>query len=78
MTGRPACVVYSRGGVYPPGTPGEGMDFQTKYLETLLQFLGFSDIKRIIVEPTLAGGPDAAGQAKDQAIHEAQRLARDF
>ncbi len=54
VTGKPAAVVYARGGSYPPGSGAEGMDFQKSYFETLLKFIGFTDIRPIVVEPTLA------------------------
>ncbi|MFH1652769.1 MAG: NAD(P)H-dependent oxidoreductase [Pseudomonadota bacterium] len=78
ITGKPALAIYSRGGEYKPGTPAENFDFQKKYFEAFLGFIGFTDIRSIVVEPTLAGGPDMA-KAKDKAaIEKAKNIAPNF
>jgi len=66
VTGKPAAIVYARGGAYGPGTGAEGYDQQSGYLRQVLGFLGFTDLREIFVEPTLAGGP-----AKDEAVVKA-------
>jgi len=40
--------------------------------------MGFTDIRSLVVEPTLASGPDAAQKAKAQAIEKAKQIAADF
>lgn len=60
-------VVYARGGAYGPGTGAEAYDAQSTYMKQLLGFIGFTDIKEIFVEPTLAKG-DAVEAGKKQAI----------
>lgn len=77
VTGKPAFVSYSRGGAYAPGSDTEPFDLQTKYFELFLGFIGFTDVRRVIVEGTLAG-PDAAEQSKAAAIEEAVTLAQSF
>ena len=77
VTGKPAAVVYARGGGYPPGTPGEGFDLQKRYLELVLGFIGFTDIRPILVEGTLSK-PEAAEKAKDAAKAEAKAVAAKF
>ncbi len=76
VTGKPAICVYARGGEYT----GEkaNFDLQTKYFEQALGFIGFENIKRIIVEPTLAGGPEAAKQARQNALENAEKLTAGF
>ncbi len=58
VKGKPALVIYARGGSYPEGTPAADVDFQKKYMEAALRFIGFEDIRSIILEPT-AGGDEA-------------------
>lgn len=60
VTGKPVTVVYARGGAYPPGSEGEAYDLQKRYLELILGFLGFTDIRSIVVEPTLVAADKAA------------------
>lgn len=78
VTGKPVFVAYARGGEYPVGTPGEAFDLQKKYLELILGFIGLSDVRSVIVEPTLAAGADIAAQKRVAAIEKTGRLALDF
>jgi len=78
VTGKRVFVVYSRGGEYVPGSDAEAFDLQKRYLELILQFIGFRDIRTIIVEPTLQGGPDVARSKRDAAIREAGQQAAAF
>jgi FMN-dependent NADH-azoreductase len=64
VTGKPAAVVYARGGAYEDGSP---MDLQKPYVELWLGFIGFTDIRTLRVEPTVAAGPDGAREAKAAA-----------
>ena len=75
MTDKKALTIYASGGEYLPGTAGELMDFQSRYLNLALKFLGISDLHEIRVAPTLARGPDAAIAAREQACASAVRLA---
>jgi len=72
VTGRPAMLILARGGEYKPGTQAAVIDFQKPYLEFALQFIGFTKIDSIVIEPTLMQGPKAA----DQKLAEAIELAR--
>ncbi len=78
VTGKPVFVAYASGGEYAPGTPGESLDFQKKYLETALGFIGFEKIQTIAVEPTLAQGPDVAKAKREAAIERAKNMAKEF
>lgn len=78
VTGKPVLVACARGGEYPEGTSYAAYDFQKKYLELALGFIGFTDIKSIVVEPTLMGGSEAAARKRDEAIARARELARRF
>lgn len=77
VTGRPAVLLLARGGEYPPDTAGEKFDMQKPYLEMVLRYIGFTDIRTVITENTLAGAEAAqAGIAK--AIEQATELAKQF
>ena len=78
VTGRPAILILARGGEYQPGTEAAAFDFQRPYLETILGFIGFTDVSTIVVEPTLQGGPEVAEQKLAEAITEAREQARTF
>ena len=78
VTGKPLFIAYSRGGEYPVGTEGEAFDFQTKYLQLVLGFIGFTDILTVVVEPTLQGGPDLAKERRAAAIAQAREMAKAF
>src|SRR5476651_2198947 len=54
ITGKPVVVIYARGGAYGPGTGMEAYDAQSTYMKQVLGFIGFTDIKEVFVEPTLA------------------------
>ena len=77
VTGTPVAVIYTRGGEYSSSEPARGLDFQKPYLETLLRFVGFADIRSIVVEPTL-GDPKTVENAKSAAAEEAKRVAEAF
>ncbi len=67
VTGKPAVVVYARGGAYGPGSGAEGYDQQSGYVRQLLGFIGFTDVKEVFVEPTLA-----SATSKDEALAAAR------
>jgi FMN-dependent NADH-azoreductase len=78
VTGKPALLVLARGGAYGPGTGAESLDLQKPYLETILRFIGFTEIDTILVEPTLMGGREAAAEKLAAAIAAAREKARTF
>ena len=73
ITGKPVVAIYARGGAYGPGSGAEGYDAQSKYLKQVLGFIGFTDIKEIFVEPTLA-----STTSKDEAIAKSNPEAEAF
>jgi FMN-dependent NADH-azoreductase len=77
VTGKPLVAVYARGGAYGPGTGAEAYDQQSSYLKQILGFIGFSDIKEIFVEPTLAS-PTSKEEALTAANRKAAELAARF
>ncbi len=78
VTGKPAFVAYARGGQYPSGTPAEAYDFQKRYFDFILGFLGFTDVTTVEVEPTMAAGPEVAKEKRQAAIQQAEELAATF
>ena len=78
VTGKPIFITYARGSEYPPGTDYEAFDLQKRYLEMILGFMGFTDIRSIAVEPTLMGGPDVAKAKREAVIEQAKQMGRDF
>jgi FMN-dependent NADH-azoreductase len=75
---KPLLTVYARGGEYPTGTEAEAFDLQKKYIELIFGFMGFEDIRSIVVEPTLMAGPDVAKDKLQQALEEAKTTAEEF
>jgi len=78
VTGKPLMGVYARGGTYAKGTPSEGYDLQSRYIEQIFGFMGFTSIGSIEVEPMLAQGDQAAQKAIADAIAKTQTLAKTF
>ncbi|MFC1833303.1 FMN-dependent NADH-azoreductase [Thermodesulfobacteriota bacterium] len=78
VTGKQVFIAYARGGQYPPGTDFEAWNMQSPYFEFILGFMGLTDFKRLVCEPTLMAGPDAAKQKRDELKKEAVKMAKDF
>jgi FMN-dependent NADH-azoreductase len=75
---KPLLVVYARGGEYASGTESAALDLQSKYIELIFGFIGFTDIRTIVVEPTLQAGADTARQKVEAAVKKAEQLASSF
>lgn len=73
VTGKPLVAIYARGGAYGPGTGAEAYDQQSGYLKQALGFIGFTDIKEVFVEPTLA-----SATSKDEAVAAANKKVEDL
>ena len=78
MKGKPAFVAYASGGTYAEGTPAAAMDFQRRYVDTILRFIGFDEIYSVVVAPTVQEGPEVAMSKRDAAIEKAKQLAETF
>jgi len=72
VAGRPGVFVTARGGGYGPGTPREGWDHGTAWIERLLRDIWQLDLTTIDVELTLADVNPAMAELRDLA---AQKLA---
>lgn len=70
-------VIYARGGAYGAETGAQDFDLQTRYMNTVLQFIGFQNIQSILIEPTLASA-EMKEQVMKKAKEEAERLARSY
>ncbi len=75
VVGKPMLAVYARGGEYPAGSATEAFDLQTKYIELIFGFIGFENIRSVVVEPTLQGGPDVAAVKRQEAIDKIKEIA---
>ncbi len=73
VTGKPAVIIYSRGGAYGSETGAEGLDFQKNYMETILKFIGITDLQSIVIEPTLV-----SAEQKDQVVRVAKEKAMEM
>ena len=78
VKGKPVFIAYARGGQYPAGTDYEPFDLQKGYLELILAFIGFSDIRSVVVEPTLTGGAEVAKRKRAEAVEKARQMAGAF
>ncbi|PBC78650.1 FMN-dependent NADH-azoreductase [Streptomyces sp. TLI_235] len=74
--GTPVTVVASRGGAYGPGTPREGFEFVTTYLEKVLTGMLGLEVDFVVPELTLARvNPALAEFAEHADASKAQALA---
>ena len=78
VMGKPACVVYARGGAYPPASAMAGLDLQRPYIEQVLRFIGFERIDSVIVEPTLHGTQADQDAVLEEAIAGARTIAQQW
>lgn len=77
VKGKPCMIAFARGGDYSQADPN-AVDFQKRYLEQVLGFIGITDVCSVIAQPTLEGGPDAAKAATEAAIAEAEEMGKTF
>jgi FMN-dependent NADH-azoreductase len=68
VTGKPLAVIHARGGAYGSGSGAEGYDQQSVYIKQIFEFIGFTDIQEILVEPTLS-------PTKDETVAAAKLIA---
>lgn len=78
ITGKPALVVYARGGEYGGGDGALPYDFQKRYVDLILGFMGITSVQSLLVEPTEMAGKDAAKARLDAAIQKAREIAKTF
>lgn len=79
VTGKPLLLILARGGEYEEGTHAATFDYQKYYLDLIFRFIGYEDIREIIVvEPTLMGGKETADQKLADAISKVKEIAGQF
>lgn len=76
VLGRPMVLCLARGGDYSEGSSAEGLDHQRTYLEAIFGYIGFEDIRSIVVQPTLQGGPEQAEKLLAAAMEESRRMGK--
>lgn len=67
LAGRPATVVISRGGGYGPGTPREGWDHDTPYVQRIFGDVLGADVTVVTAELTLADVKPEMAHLRDLA-----------
>ncbi|MGC9455809.1 MAG: FMN-dependent NADH-azoreductase [Phycisphaerae bacterium] len=77
ITNRPACVVYASGGDYSSDEM-QSVDMQKPYMNLILTFIGFEDIRSVTVAPTLMGAPAEKDESIRRACDKARATAADF
>lgn len=78
VTGKPVALVYARGGAYGAETGAQGYDLQTDYMNLVLQFIGFVDVRSIVVEPMLIAEVHDKVKIIAVAKQQAQEMAKNF
>jgi FMN-dependent NADH-azoreductase len=76
MTGKKAVHIQARGGIYSEG-PAKEMEFGDRYIRTVLNFIGITDVESIIAEG-MNQMPDQAENIKAKAIERAREAAKRF
>jgi FMN-dependent NADH-azoreductase len=77
VTGKKLLLICARGGSYGQGSGAVQLDLQTRYMETIFEFIGFQNIQKLIIEPTLSG-EEKKQEVLAQAKAEALKLASQF
>ncbi len=78
ITGKPAFVAFARGGEYGAGEGALPYDFQRRYMELILGFMGITKVQSLLVEPTEMSGPDMAKARFEASVQKARELAKAF
>ena len=74
LAGRPAVILATRDGAYPPGTPFAAFDFQVPYLRTVFGLIGLGPIHEVVAEPMMLMGVEAGIEALKAATVKAGEL----
>lgn len=77
VNNKKALLVYSRGGAYGPNVGNPELDLQKKYMESILGFIGLTNLQSVLIEPTLSSS-EVKEKAVEKGTEEALRLARSF
>ena len=77
LTGRPVTIVVSRGGGYGPGTPREGWDHDTPYVQRIFGDVLGADVTVVAAELTLAEVTPAMAHLRELAAESRARAMED-
>lgn len=75
VAGKSAAVIYARGGSYTGDDAA--MDMQKSYMELALKFIGITDVRSVVAEPTL-GNTEEIETGWEKARRLAEKLALEF
>ncbi len=78
VAGKPAAVIYARGGAYGAETGAQGYDMQIPYMKLVLGFIGITQVHPIVVEPMLMAEVQDKARILEAAKARARELARTF
>lgn len=78
VTGKNILLIYARGGAYGVDTGDQALDLQSRYMETILGFIGFKNFNSIFIEPTLSGDAAQKEQIMNAAKSMSQNKAKGF
>jgi FMN-dependent NADH-azoreductase len=77
VSGRPMALLLARGGAYQSGNPLETFDFQESYLRSIFGFIGFTDVRSVVLQSTF-GQQEELAEAMPHALTAARSMAREF
>ena len=77
VTGKKALVVYASGGQYTT-PPGQDLDYQSRYIRAILNFIGITDIKELTMGDTLNADRNATVERRNSLADQARMLAKEF
>jgi FMN-dependent NADH-azoreductase len=77
VTGKTAVVIYTRGRSFGPTSGIVSYDLQKPLVEMWLRFIGFTDVRPVVVEGLLEGEATARA-ARARGVKEATRLATEI
>ena len=78
VTGKRAFITYARGGTYGPDAGAAAFDFQKRYLECILNFIGITDIQFLVIEGTLGKSREEMAPEKERFMAQAREMAGTF
>jgi FMN-dependent NADH-azoreductase len=77
VTGKKALIVYASGGQYTT-PPGQAIDYQSRYMQAILKFIGIENIHELTMDDTLGPDRNDTVRRRDGLTEQARQLAKDF
>jgi len=78
VVGKPLMLILARGGTYGPGNPCDTYDFQESYLRAIFAFIGFTNIRSVLIQGTLMNKPEQVEADTRKAMDDAGNAALQF